>query len=69
MKGSRTLGKLPTRFQWTVHNIVAHPVSEILWQVGLVRLSEWAHDRTIPQNVGPPRGGNEAAAGGPGENG
>lgn len=39
---------LPPRFQWTVHNLVAHPLSEILYQVGLEDLSNDVHDFTIP---------------------
>ena len=33
---------------WTIHNMIAHPVSEALYLVGLVRLSGWIHDVTIP---------------------
>jgi hypothetical protein len=40
-------------FAWTLHNLVAHPVSEIVWLVGLgskraERLSNWIHDATVP---------------------
>lgn len=42
------LAKLPPRFQWTLHNLVAHPVSELLYQVGLVKLSDKVHDITAP---------------------
>ena len=45
---SKLLGRLPKRFRWTLHNCVGHPASEILFQVGLGRLSGWAHDTTIP---------------------
>lgn len=43
--------RLPDRFRWTAHNVIAHPVSEILWQIGLVRLSDWVHDVTIPAHL------------------
>jgi hypothetical protein len=33
---------------WTVHNIIAHPLSELLYLCGLTRLSHWIHDVTIP---------------------
>jgi hypothetical protein len=52
---SRLLARLPKRFQWTVHNLIGHPAQEVLWQMGLVKLSAWAHDATVPFNVGPPR--------------
>ena len=32
-KGNRTLGKLPKPFRWTIHNLVAHPLSEVLYQI------------------------------------
>lgn len=39
---------LPKRFQWTLHNVVAHPVMEILTQVGLSKLGTRVHDATLP---------------------
>ena len=42
------LGLLPERFRWTLHNLVAHPLSEVLYQVGLRRWSEALHDATMP---------------------
>lgn len=42
------LAKLPERFQWLLHNIVAHPLSEIFWQLGFENLSNKIHDLTIP---------------------
>ena len=42
------LARLPTRWRWTLHNLVAHPVSEILFLVGLDGLSNVVHDQTIP---------------------
>ncbi len=36
------------RFSWTVHNMIAHPVSEVLWQLGYKELSHKIHDCTIP---------------------
>ena len=40
--------RLPKRFHWTIHNIIGHPASEIFKQLGLTRLSVWAHDITEP---------------------
>lgn len=45
------LGRLPERFQWTLHNIVGHPLSEILFQVGLGTLSNRVHDATVPTHT------------------
>ena len=43
------LGRLPPRFQWTLHNLVAHPLSEVLYQLGLREWSELVHDITAPE--------------------
>lgn len=45
------LGLLPERFQWTLHNLIAHPLSEVLFQVGLHRWSDAVHDGTVPDHV------------------
>jgi hypothetical protein len=45
------LSRLPPRFQWTLHNIVAHPLSEIAWQLGLHRASDAIHDTTVPPHA------------------
>lgn len=45
----RILGRLPERFRWTAHNLVAHPLSELLFQVGLRRWSDAVHDLTVPE--------------------
>ena len=51
--------RLPKRFNWTLHNIVAHPLSEILFQVGelckdlgyqLNKLSDKVHDDSAPKD-------------------
>ena len=46
-KGSKTLAKLG-RFKWTLHNVVAHPLSEVFFLLGYVRLGNKIHDITIP---------------------
>lgn len=36
---------------WTVHNLIAHPLSEIIWLLSLgkaKRLSNYVHDVTVP---------------------
>jgi hypothetical protein len=44
------LGKLPERFRWSLHNIVAHPLSEVLWQLGLRKWSDKVHNLTVPEH-------------------
>jgi len=39
---------LPKRFQWTLHNMVAHPLSEICFQLGFKGLGDRVHDATLP---------------------
>lgn len=41
------LSRLPERWQWTLHNIVAHPIAEILHQFGLQQWSKRVYDGTI----------------------
>jgi hypothetical protein len=38
----------PQWFWWAVHNLIAHPASELLYWVRLRRLSYWVHDQTVP---------------------
>jgi len=45
---ARRLAALPPRWRWTLHNLVAHPLSEVLFQVGARRLADAIHDGTIP---------------------
>lgn len=42
------ISKLPQKFQWSIHNLIGHPFSEILHLVGLENLSQQVHDSTIP---------------------
>jgi len=39
------------RFSWTLHNIVAHPLSEILYQAGYEKAGNYIHDITIPEHT------------------
>jgi len=44
-------------FSWTIHNLLAHPISEVLHLFGLKKASDWLHDVTIPtHNEGEGRG-------------
>ncbi len=38
-------------FAWTLHNLVGHPVSEILYLLGFRRASDWIHESTIPTHL------------------
>ena len=47
--GSKTLAKLG-RYKWTLHNMVAHPLSEVFYLLGYERLGNKIHDITIPNH-------------------
>ena len=34
--------------KWTLHNVIGHPLMEILSLFGLKRASDWIHDVTAP---------------------
>lgn len=36
------------RFNYTIHNLIAHPLMEILHLVGLTELGNKVHDATLP---------------------
>ena len=44
---NKRLSKLG-RFSWTLHNVVAHPIQEILYLIGYEDLGNKIHDVTIP---------------------
>ena len=48
----RLLGRLPKRWRWTLHNLVGHPLMEVLSQAGLHRWAERVHDLTVPVGGG-----------------
>lgn len=48
--GNKWLAMLPGRFRWTLHNLIAHPLSEVLFQVGLGEWGNRLHDATIPRH-------------------
>ena len=33
---------------WAIHNLIAHPLSEVLYWIGFMRLGNKLHDATIP---------------------
>ena len=36
------------RFNYTIHNVIAHPLMEILHLVGFTELGNKVHDATLP---------------------
>ena len=49
MKMSKFLSKMGP-FKWSLHNIVAHPLSELVHLIGFERASNWIHDITMPEH-------------------
>jgi len=54
MRFNRLLSKLGP-FKWTLHNLIAHPLSELVYLVGFgrdpaQRAGDWIHDVTIPDH-------------------
>jgi hypothetical protein len=47
------VNKLPEKLKFAPHNIIAHPISEILHLLGLEALSIYLHDETIPSGEDP----------------
>lgn len=41
---------LPERYRWSLHNLVAHPLSEIVHLIGYTDLGNKIHDCTIPKH-------------------
>ena len=44
------IDKLPRRFQFTIHNCIAHPMMEIFYQLGFSKASTWIHESTCPSD-------------------
>lgn len=49
MKVSKILSRLGP-FKWSLHNVVAHPISELLYLAGFKHISDWIHDVTVPDH-------------------
>jgi len=37
------------KFRYTIHNLIGHPIMELLHLIGCERLSVWVHDVTLPK--------------------
>ena len=49
MKVGKFLSRLGP-FKWSLHNLVAHPLSELIYLIGFEKVSNWIHDITIPEH-------------------
>lgn len=39
------------KFEYTIHNLIAHPLMEILHLIGLTKLGNKIHDNTLPKKT------------------
>ena len=46
--GYRPINLLPSRFRWTIHNMIGHPLMEVFSQLGRIELGNKIHDATMP---------------------
>ncbi len=46
----KIINALPKKYQWTIHNLIAHPLMEIIYLSGRESLSQKIHDCTIPES-------------------
>jgi len=40
--------KLPDKYQYSIHNLIAHPMMEVLHLCGYTELGNKIHDATLP---------------------
>ena len=43
------ISKLPSKYHYTIHNLIGHPLMEIVYQLGFSNLSELIHSATTPE--------------------
>lgn len=46
----KMINRFPDKFKWTIHNVVAHPLSEVFYLLGFQTISDIIHDSTIPDH-------------------
>lgn len=46
----KIINLLPKKYKWTIHNLIAHPLMEICYQLGKESLSQKIHDCTVPDD-------------------
>lgn len=39
-----------SKFRYTIHNCIAHPLMEIFSLLGMYKTAKWVHDATLPKN-------------------
>jgi len=39
------------RFRYSIHNMIGHPLMEVLHLIGLDAASRWIHDVTLPKDA------------------
>jgi len=44
------LQRLPLPYRYTLHNLVGHPLMEVCYLLGEIRLGDLLHDMTLPTN-------------------
>lgn len=44
----KIINSLPIKYKWTIHNLIAHPLSEIVHLFGNTDFANKIHDSTIP---------------------
>ncbi len=47
-KSNLKMKRMIQHFSYTTHNLIGHPISEILHIVGLRKASAWIHEFTLP---------------------
>lgn len=52
------------RFLWVVHNLIAHPLMQVLALCRLYKWAFWVHDATVPRPTGAKARGRAANPGG-----
>ena len=46
----KIINTFPKKYKWTIHNLIAHPLSEICFLLGQESLSQKIHDSTVPDD-------------------
>lgn len=46
----KIINKLPKKYRWTIHNLIAHPLMEIVHILGATELGNKIHDITAPSD-------------------
>ena len=49
-KLNKVIMAFPERYRWSLHNLIAHPLSEIVHLCGYTDLGNKIHDYTIPDH-------------------